>query len=120
MIAPVLFDVESYFQDNWLGEIHYSNSQKHPSSDEWIYLDVEPVYVAGSMQKCVEESYDIYVTIYAPNKVRSAHLADEVSSFIQGVKIQDGIIGSWRPITQGEVYDGVHFRKIYFPLRGVN
>ncbi len=116
MIQSVLKEIEDFVRDRWTGEVHYSNSEKHPNADEWIYLDVVPVYVEGSISACTKTSYLIFVTVYARNKVQSAKLTDKVIKMMQFAKLADSVVGSWRPLTQGEAYNKVHFRKISFPL----
>ncbi len=116
MIYETQLAVEQYFQKSWVGEIHFSNSEKHPNADEWIYLDVVPIFVEAAVSRCRKMTSMIYVTVYAPNKVASAQLADKVERFLYGVKLADTVVGTWRPVNQGEVYNGLHFRKISFSI----
>ncbi len=116
MIYEIELAVESYFLLNWDGEIQYSNTQKHPNTDEWIFLEVVPVFVDSHVGGCVTESHIIYVTVFNVNKVESAKLADKVIQFLRGVKILGNTVGAWRPVAQGEIYDGLHSRKLSFPV----
>jgi len=116
MIYEIELGVETYFQANWVGEIQYSNTQKHPNTDTWIFLEVVPVFVDSHVGGCVTESHVIYVTVYDSNKVKSAKLADRVIQFLRGVKIEGNTVGAWRPVAQGEIYDGLHSRKLSFPV----
>ncbi len=120
MIYDVQLAVEDYFKTNWDGDIHYSNTEKKPNTHEWIYLDVESIYTQGGISGCAEELSLIYITAYALNKVDSAKLADRLVSFLHGVKLVGTTVGTWRPVTQGEVFDGLHFRKISFPISVTN
>ncbi len=113
-------EVEEYFQDNWDGTIHYSNTEKLANSNEWIYLDIEPIHTDPGISGCTRTDNLIFVTSYASNKVTSAQLADKVVRFLSGVKLAGTTVGTWRPITQGEVYNGLHFRKIAFTLSNYN
>ena len=108
--------VEEYFKNNWDGVIHYSNTEKHPSTDEWIYLEVEPVFTESGISGCAQVLSLVYVTCHSKNKVTSAQLADKVARFLHGVKLAETTVGTWRPVAQGEVFKGLHFRKISFPI----
>jgi len=112
--------VETHFQDNWEGDIHYTNTEKLVNSEAWIFLDVEPLYTESGISGCIRTDSLIYITAYASNKVTSAQLADKVVRFLSGVKLAGTAVGTWRPIAQGEVYSGLHFRKIAFALSNFN
>jgi len=111
--------VEQYFQANWEGDIHYTNTEKR-ASELWIFLEIEPIHTESAISGCTRTDNLIYVTAYARNKVASARLADKVVRFLSGVKLAGTTVGTWRPITQGEVYNGLHFRKIAFTLSNYN
>jgi len=115
-IYDTQLSVESYFSEAWEGVIHYSNTERAADTDEWIYLEVEPIHTDSSISGCVFTDSLIFVTSYASNKVTSAQLTDKVVRFLSGVKLAGTTVGTWRPITQGEVYNGLHFRKIAFTL----
>ena len=108
--------VEALFKTSWSGETHFSDTEKHPNADEWIYLDVEPIATDSGISGCVQEISTIYITVYAGNKVKSAQLADSVVAFLKGRLVLGSAVSRWTPITQGEVYRGLHFRKIAFDL----
>lgn len=116
MIQSVLKEVEDLIAKYWLGEVHYSNTEKHPNAEEWIYIDVEPIFNESSMSGCDKTTYIIFITAYARNKVQSAGLVDKVIKLVQYAKLGSSVVGSWRPLNSGEVYAGVHFRRISFPL----
>ncbi len=113
------YEVEAYFQNNWVGAIHYTNTEKR-ASESWIYLEIEPVHTESALSGCTRTDSLIFVTAYGRNKVASAQLADKVVRFLSGVKLAGTTVGTWRPITQGEVYNGLHFRKIAFMLSNYN
>ena len=119
MIAELLLAVESYFKDNWNGDIHFSNTEKHPTSNTWIYLEVAPLYGEVGIGGCTEVLQVVHVTVYDSNKVKSAYLADRLIRFFYGVKLKgnDWLVQKWLPVGQGEVYNGLHFRKLSFEIR---
>ena len=121
MIAPVQRSIEEYFLRNWQGIIHYSETDFHPNADEWIYLEVAPIYVEYlSFEGCVQETQVVYITCFAQNKVKSAQLADRVIAFMKSAEFDGVKTKGWRPISQGSLNQDVHFRKVSFPLQIIN
>ncbi len=116
MIADIQEAVEAYFQANWVGPIHYDNTQKRPNSASWISLEVVPIFAEAHIGGNVTVSHIIYVTVYDANKVASARLADKVVGFLKGVKMLGNTVGPWRPVAQGEIFSGMHSRRISFPI----
>ncbi len=118
MIFDTQYAVERLFKDDWAGSIHYSNTEKHPNTTSWIYVDVEPIFVKPEAMSsmCATETSLIYVTCYASNKVEASKVADEVISFLQGEHIGKGAVGNYRPVGRGEVFAGSFFYKISFPI----
>jgi len=116
MIADIQEAVEAYFQDNWVGSIHYSNTQKRLNATSWIALEVVPIFATPHIGGNVTVSHIVYVTVYHDNKVSSAKLADRVIAFLKGTKILGNTVGPWRPVAQGEIYDGMYSRRISFPI----
>ena len=118
MIFNTQFEIETYFQNNWVGEIQYTNTDSHPSATSWIYVDVEPIATTSANMRNgdVMEESSIYVTCYAEDKVAAAKLADQVIDFLQSRRLGDLSIGVYRPINRGEVFVGSYFYKIGFPV----
>ena len=115
MIGSVLTAVNTYFADNWVdSDIHQNNTQKHPTADNWIHLDVEPINVIAGLSACVQETHSVYVTCYARNSIQAAQLADKVIVFLQWVKMGELTVKSWKPLHKGEIHQGSYFYKIAF------
>jgi len=108
--------VEAHFDANWTGDIFYANTEKRPKSNEWIAVEVAPVFTESGISGCAEVLYVIHITAYGKTRVKSAHLADKVIPFLSGMKLAGSVVGVWRPVAQGPVFNGLHFRKMSFPL----
>ena len=108
--------IEKHFKDNWDGPIHYSNTEKMPTADSWIYLEIAPIYNSTGIGGGTYTLTTIHVTCYARNKVQAAMLLDEVVEFLNHLKVGDDVVTGWRPVGQGEIYNGLYFRKISFGL----
>jgi len=108
--------VEDYFTDNWDGEIRYANTKKRPDSAEWIVVEVAPVFTDPGISGCIEVLHIIHITCNSRTKVSSAILADRATKFLCGAKLAGSTVGAWRPVAQGTVFNGLHFRKMSFPL----
>ncbi len=121
MISNVLSGIQKVFQDEWLGEVHYNNTQYEAKAESWINVDVELIDTESfSYTGCVAEEHALYVTCYHKNQVKAAELADQVISFIQERAFDFGNTRTWRPVIQGMMEDNTAFYKISIPVEVIN
>ncbi len=121
MIAEVIQTIQNEFSANWDGVVQFEGTQKTITAEEWIHIDVAPIYVESlSYGGCVNEKYRLYVIAYHRNPVQAAALADKVIAFIQHRQIGNLVVRSWRPFTQGSMESGKAFIKFSLPLETIN
>jgi len=112
--------VERFFETNWDGDIHFSDTEKRPKSTSWIYLDVVPVLSESSLSECYSVVYSIQITAYGRYKGDTSKTVDRLIRVFDKAKLGKDVVSGWSPIGQGPIYDELHYRKVAFGLTSWN
>jgi hypothetical protein len=105
--------IETEFNTNWPGLVHFDDSIAQPTVEEWIHVSVVPIVsIDKSYDGCSEDLLGVYVACYAKTKTKAYNLADRVTSFLANRKLGDVYTRGSHPVSQGNIDRDRYYSKI--------
>ena len=109
--------VTQFLQSSYPGTVVYPGIDNRPETDEWVELNVEPVYNEQVSYAGDQLTYNlIQIKVYARNYLQSARLMDEMIAIFKQAKIGGLYVGTFRPLGGGSIESGSYFRSFSFPI----